>query len=203
MSADAEKEQERAYSPRLQEAIQLALTVHEIDQKQRRRSRDLPYITHPLTVAIILSRVTRDEDLIIAGILHDVVEDCEPPGRITVEYIRERFGDRVANIVADLTEPDKTLPWEVRKAQARDHILVMSHDSLLVKSADILHNISEMVDEIARTGDAAFSVFHASKSQIINNFRERLDRLRLAWPENPLLPEIETNVIALERNGAR
>ena len=63
------------YTQKIKEAIRVAIRVHEIDQKQKRKGKDVPYITHPLVVGLILARISEDEDVVVAGILHDTVED--------------------------------------------------------------------------------------------------------------------------------
>ena len=78
---------------RLEEAIIYATQLH---QGRVRKMSSIPYILHPLEVAQILSTMTDDEDVITAGVLHDIVEDTEG----TIEEIEEKFGKRVAELVA-------------------------------------------------------------------------------------------------------
>src|SRR5438445_65563 len=108
------------YSNKLQKAINFAIKVHK--GQTRKGKPDVPYVTHPLSVGIILSNAGAPEDIIIAGILHDTIEDCEPYGSITKEIITNEFGDQVAKMVNDVTEQDKTLSWEIRKQKAFEHI---------------------------------------------------------------------------------
>ena len=89
-------------------AIEVAAKAH---QRQVRKETDIPYITHPLSVGIILAKAGCCDDVIIAGILHDTVEDTS----ITLDYIRETFGAKVASIAEGCSEPDKSLAWEDRK----------------------------------------------------------------------------------------
>ncbi len=91
-------------------AVEVAVKAH---QKQSRKGTDTPYITHPLAVGIILAKAGCSDDVIIAGILHDTVEDTP----ITLDYIGDTFGNKVAGIVKGASEPDKSLPWEERKTQ--------------------------------------------------------------------------------------
>jgi len=137
----------------LNEAVNFAASVH---RTQKRKGSDVPYITHPLAVSLILSRVSKDDNVIIAGILHDTIEDCEPYGSITKNLIEKKFNPEIAAIVDDLTEQDKTLPWAIRKLAAFTHIKSMSHESLLVKSADVLHNLLSLNDDIETLGDKHF-----------------------------------------------
>lgn len=124
------------YAPLIQNAISFALKVHD---RQQRKGKALPYITHPLAVGLIVSRVTNDEDVIAAAVLHDTIEDCIPRGSVTKKVLADQFGERVARIVDDVSEKEKSLAWEKRKWQALQHIKSMDHDSLLVKGSDVLH----------------------------------------------------------------
>ena len=178
----------------LNKAVRFATEVH---RTQKRKGKDVPYITHPLAVALILSRATKDENIIIAGILHDTIEDCVPYGSITKEYLESEFNSDVARMVNDLTEEDKTLPWMERKIAALKHIPHMPHDSLLVKSADVLHNLSELNDDRAKDGEKVFEKFNARKDDTILRYQKLIPDIKNAWPENPLIGELELELTAL------
>jgi hypothetical protein len=179
------------YGKRLQDAIDLAIKVHEHDQKQKRKGKDVPYITHPLTVGLILSRAGASEEIVAAGILHDTIEDCEPYGSITEESIAKRFGDEVASLVASVTEQDKTLPWKERKERALEHVAHFSHGSILVKSADVLSNTSELYADFRVDGVATFERFNASGAESLIYTAKLIDALKNAWPESPLYADLE------------
>src|SRR3989338_7318819 len=104
--------------PFIRDALRFALETHEIYQKQKRKGKDIPYITHPLTVGLILARAGAWPHIIAGGILHDTMEDSVPEQKVTYEILSERFGPSVADIVRDVTEPDKDLPWAERKQEA-------------------------------------------------------------------------------------
>ena len=182
------------YTPLIHKAIDFAIKVHETDSKKKRKGKDIPYIVHPLTVALILSRVTDDEEIIIAGILHDTIEDCEPYGSVTVNTISEMFSPRVAELVNSVTEQDKNLPWKERKLQALNEIPKMTDDQLLVKTADVLNNLTELLEDINRNGLQAFSNFNASQEMTIDRYKNLELRLTSRWQNNPLLPELSNAV---------
>ena len=95
------------FTGRIEQAIALALRAHE--GQVRKGDGQLPYVVHPVTVALILSRYTGDEDTIIAGLLHDTLEDT----LVTKEEVERGFGERVRDMVLDVTEPDLPgLSWE-------------------------------------------------------------------------------------------
>lgn len=164
----------------------MAAVTHE---GQTRKWPKLTYIIHPLSVALILARVDASEEVIIAGVLHDVVEDSD--GEVTLDAIAEQFGTYVSELVGAVTEPDKSLPWDVRKQQALDHIPQMSRDSLLLKSADVLANMADMVDMVESGSQDVWSNFNGTKEQTFLNKQHQVEALARAWPENPLLPELQ------------
>jgi hypothetical protein len=193
-----------AYSARLQKAVRFATKTHEVYQKQTRKGKDIPYITHPLTVGLILARAGAPEDVVIAGILHDTIEDSPPAKKVTKEMIAERFGDNVAALVASVTEFHKDLPWEQRKLEAIAHIKKFSHESLLVKSADVIGNLTELIDDYERIGEAVWTRFNAPKEKILENARRVISMILERWPGNPLagdLREVDRRLNSREEAG--
>ncbi|MBI5467476.1 MAG: bifunctional (p)ppGpp synthetase/guanosine-3',5'-bis(diphosphate) 3'-pyrophosphohydrolase, partial [Candidatus Kerfeldbacteria bacterium] len=167
-----------------------AIKTHDVYQKQKRKGKDIAYITHPLTVALILSQANAPEDLIIAGILHDTIEDSVPQKKVTRAMLTERFGRRVADLVVSVTESSKSKTWEVRKRVARRHITKFSHDSILVKSADVIANVRELMDDYLRDGDQVFDRFHAEKEHVIANYGAVIALLLKRWPGSPLANDL-------------
>lgn len=176
------------YSSKIKKAIDFAIEVH---RDQNRKGKDVPYITHPMGVALIISLVSKDEDLICAGLLHDTIEDAEPYGSITKEQIEKEFGKKVSEIVNDLTEQDKTIMWEERKRQALAHVNDMPNDSLLVKSADVLHNITDQIADYKIERDMMFERFNAGKAQQLERYEKLISAVGNKWKENPLLDELK------------
>ncbi len=98
------------------EAIVFAVNAHSGMIRKRESS---PYILHPLEAAAIVGSMTSDEEVLAAAVLHDTVEDTDA----TLEDIRERFGDRVAALVASETEEkrpaeDRRATWRIRKEES-------------------------------------------------------------------------------------
>ncbi len=173
--------------------------THEGYQKQKRKGKDVPYLTHPLTVALILSRVHAIEDVIIAGILHDTIEDSIDEKKVSREMIESRFGTAVADLVESVTEQDKTLPWEERKEEALQHIATFSHDSMLLKSADVIANNAELLEDYAKEGEKTFERFNAPKEKSIPYTCRVIDALLVVWPENPLGEDLQAISAALQK----
>lgn len=172
------------FSEKIQEAIDFADSAHK---GQKRKVSNLPYVVHPLGVALILARLKTPEEIIVAGLLHDVIEDCG----VVLEEISEKFGTNVARIVDDLTEKNKNLPWETRKQKAIEHISEMKKDSLLVKSADILYNLSDIKRNFETYGDQVFKYFNAPKEKQLERYEKLIKALDKKMEKNPLLPEIK------------
>jgi (p)ppGpp synthase/HD superfamily hydrolase len=178
---------------KIQKAIKFAIKTHEVYQKQTRKGKDISYITHPLTVGIILSRFNASDDLVCAGILHDTIEDSIPEKKVTFEMLEERFGKDVAQMVLDVTETNKSLPWEERKKEAIEHIKKFSHDSLMLKSADVISNVSEIIDDYNKEGDSIFERFGCpkpKKENTIQNYLKVIKTILDCWPENPMKDEL-------------
>jgi len=175
---------------KIQKAIKFATKTHEIYQKQKRKGKDVAYITHPLTVGIILAIAGANEDVVCAGILHDTIEDSVEERKVDLKMIKDFFGENIAKLVLALTEEDKSLPWDERKRIAREHIKDFSSDAILVKSADIIANTRELIEDYKKDGGEIFARFNASKEKIIKNYLETMEALIKKWPENPLIEEL-------------
>ncbi len=180
------------YTQKIKDAINFATKTHEVYQKQKRKGKDIPYITHPLVVGLILARAGASEDVIVAGILHDTIEDSPPEKKVTPEMLAERFGEEVADLVNSVTEPNKELPWEERKQEAFEHVERLQNDSLLVKSADLISNISEIIADYQVEGDATFKRFNAPKTNIIRHYMRMVAAVVEKWPENPLIDDLRS-----------
>ncbi len=178
------------YTYKIQQAIHFAIAVHEEPVKQKRKGKDIPYITHPLTVGLILSQAGASEDVVVAGILHDTIEDCEPYGSVTRKMIAEKFGEHVAELVDSVTEKDKSLSWHERKEKALEEIRQFSHESLLVKSGDVLSNATELIADYKIDGDATFARFNAPKEELVAHTLHVIRTIVMAWGESPLANEL-------------
>ena len=146
-------------SERLNEAIRFAAEAHA---GQMRKMANTPYILHPMEVAVIIGSMTSDEDVIMAGLLHDTVEDCDVDPRV----IKEKFGPRVAALVQSETE-DKLSDrpaaetWQERKEES---LLMLEHtkdrDVKILWLADKLSNIRSFYREHLKQGDAVWQTLN-------------------------------------------
>jgi len=161
------------FSLAVESALQVSISAHE--GQTRRSATPTPYVVHPLHVAIVLARWGQDDDVIVAGLLHDVVEDC--PGW-TLTRVETEFGHYVARIVGELTE-DKSESWEERKRWAIDHAPHMSPQAATVKAADKLHNLQTLACELrtASSADEVWAKFRGGREKTLAMSRELVDAL--------------------------
>ena len=146
-------------STRLDEAIKFATEKHT---QQFRKRENTPYILHPLEAAAIAADLTKDEDVLIAAVLHDTVEDTDT----SVEEIQEKFGHRVAELVASETEkkredlpPEET--WEIRKKESLEHLRTTNDPAVkILWLADKVSNIRTIYKLYQKEGDSLWNHFN-------------------------------------------
>ena len=152
---------------RYAEAVAYASIAHAT---QTRKATDLPYICHLLGVSSLVLEAGGDEDLAIAGLLHDVAED--QGGEPRLNDVRNRFGDRVADIVEACSDslsedPTKKAPYEQRKRDHIEHLRHASDDVLLVTAADKLHNARAIHADLLVHGPNMLGRFNGTAEQIL------------------------------------
>lgn len=142
----------------LDRAIIFAVRAHSGTE---RRGKGFPYIVHPLEAVEIVATITPDQELLAAAALHDTVEDTD----VTVDMIREEFGERVASIVAGesdtfedgVSEEDS---WKTRKQAAIDRLAKAPLDTKIVALGDKLSNMRAIARDYAVIGDGIWDLFH-------------------------------------------
>jgi len=143
---------------RLFRAIQFAVDAHA---GQFRKGTAIPYVFHAVGVAQILAAAGCAEEVVVAGLLHDTVEDTS----VTLGEIRTVFGDEVARLVEGVSEPDKSDAWENRKQHTIDGLATAPTEVLLVTCADKLDNIRAIEHDLERVGASVWSRFSRPKAQ--------------------------------------
>lgn len=186
------------YTPLLHKAFHFAITVHEVNQKQKRKGKDVAYVTHPIHVGFILSKAGASDELIAAGFLHDVLEDSASKAKVTKEMLEQEFGAEVATLVASVSEKNRDLSWHERKEAALEEIRQFPHDSLMLKSGDVLSNTSELISDYEHDGNDTFKRFNAPKEQLIEHAQLVIQTIIKAWPENPLASDLANCHTGLE-----
>jgi len=157
-------------------AIDFATKAHS---GQYRKGTRIPYITHPLNIAKILIEQECPEQVIVAGILHDTLEDT----RVTADEIRDLFGSEVAALVEAVSEPNKSdHTWENRKAHTLKILRTALPEVLMISLADKLDNIKAIREDHEKTGDRIWKRFNRPKEKqqwyyeaILNVFFARLN----------------------------
>ena len=198
------------YSDRINHALAFAAKHHD---RQVRKGTRLPYLTHPANVAIILTRYGQDDDTVVSGILHDVIEDCVRE-RYTREMLEQRIGEKFGGPVletvlavthrvidddgVELSSDDRRTDYLDRLAQAGDR-------ARWVCAADKIHNASSLLADLKRTidPDSVWGRFSAGRDGTIRWYRDVFERLRALGFDAPIQRELEQTVIALERYGSR
>jgi (p)ppGpp synthase/HD superfamily hydrolase len=156
-------------------AIEFATKAHS---GQYRKGTKIPYITHPLNVARTLIHMECSEPVIVAGILHDTLEDT----RVTFDELQETFGEEIADLVNSASEPNKSdWIWENRKAHTLKHLKVASYEHLVLSLADKLDNIRSIREDHERVADKLWKRFNRPKEkqkwyyeELVGIFSERL-----------------------------
>jgi (p)ppGpp synthase/HD superfamily hydrolase len=146
-------------------AVEFATRAHS---GQYRKGTRVPYVLHPLRVAQILIEAESTDAVVVAGILHDTVEDTA----VTLADIREAFGGEVSRLVESVSEPDKRAPWEERKQHTIATLRSAGHDTLLIACADKLDNLRSMHRGERRAGPAFWDRFHRPREQQAWYYRE-------------------------------
>ena len=142
----------------------------EAHKEQVRKSTNIAYISHPFGVAALIIEAGGDEDQAIAGLLHDVAEDCGGESRLA--EIAQLFGDRVANIVRGCSDSlvvkeTQKVPWRERKVVHIEHLRSSDADVLLVTAADKTHNARAIATDIQSIGSKVWQRFNANQEQIL------------------------------------
>ena len=175
--------------PRLTERFNNALVfTAELHCHQTRKGKDeIPYISHLLGVASLVLEAGGDEDMAIAALLHDAVED--QGGYKTLDEIRGRFGDRVAHMVEgctdDFTGHNRTR-WCDRKVRYIQHLRDCSdEETRIVSLADKVHNARTVLLDYIEIGDSVFLRFTAGKEGTMWYYRALVDAFRHAESVRP------------------
>ena len=120
---------------KLQVAIEFATEAHG---DQKRKYTGEPYITHPIAVMEIVREVPHTDEMLVAAVLHDTVEDTP----VTLEEIKTKFGTKVAELVDGLTDVSRPEHGnrKTRKALDRAHLAKQNAEVQTIKLADLIHN---------------------------------------------------------------
>ena len=188
------------------EALQLASTLH---RTQTRKETPIPYIAHLMAVAGIVLEANAYhqfediEDLAIAALLHDSIED--QGDKIDLAEIKRRFGQKVYEIVLNCSDAiiertgQQKPPWRDRKRAYIDKIRTKPRETQIVSCADKLHNARSIMFDHDRIGDQVWERFTPEKEETLWYYEQLCEAFKEAWPENPLLPDLTAVVDRMRR----
>jgi (p)ppGpp synthase/HD superfamily hydrolase len=185
------------YSDRINHALAFAAKHHD---RQVRKGTALPYLTHPANVAIILTRYGQDDDTVVAGILHDVIEDCVREG-MSAEMLEERIGAKFGATVLDtvlmvthrkVDDDGVELSREDRRVDYLDRLATASDRARWVCAADKVHNGSAILADVRRTvdPDTVWGRFGGGKGVTIQWYARVHQRLQAVGFSAPIMDEL-------------
>src|SRR5271166_5570815 len=188
-----------ALGSRLQRAFRYAAEQHD---GQTRKQSAVPYLSHLMAVASLVLEAGGDEDMAIAALLHDVVEDCG--GLPRLREVRKQFGPRVAKIVEGCTDSfgEPKPEWVERK---KDYLREVKHadvETRLVSASDKLHNVRTILADYRQDGEAIWTRFSGKKEGTLWYYRALSDEYQRRSP-NRITRELAIAVAELERAVGR
>jgi len=194
------------YSDVINHAFAFAAKHHD---RQVRKGTKLPYLTHPANVAVILTRYGCSSDTVVAGILHDVIEDCVRDGyskEMLQQRIGDKFGAKVLETVLAVTyrrqdDDGVDLSTDERRADYLQRLAKASEEARWVCAADKVHNASSIVADLRRTVDpeSVWNRFGGGKAGTARWYRQVYDRLRDVGFTAPIMAELDQVSSELEK----
>jgi (p)ppGpp synthase/HD superfamily hydrolase len=181
--------------PRLQRAFRYAAEQHA---GQTRKQTAVPYLSHLMAVASLVLEAGGDEDMAIAALLHDVVEDCG--GMPRLREVGKEFGSRVAKIVEGCTDAfvEPKPEWLDRKKNYLREVKHADVETRLVSASDKLHNVRTILTDYRQQGEAIWARFSGKRDGTLWYYRALSDEYQQRSP-NRITRELEIAVAELER----
>jgi (p)ppGpp synthase/HD superfamily hydrolase len=169
-------------------ALRLAFAAHE----GQKRHEGVPYITHPVAVALMLAQNGFGEEVVAAALCHDVLEDTA----VAEDAMRQELGDTVTGIVKAVSY-DRSLPWKGQRERYIESVREAGESAMAVSLADKIHNAQSLLALHAAEGPAMWGKFSATKEQKLWFEEAMLAMLKEAW-QHPLVGEYEGLVAKLK-----
>ncbi len=159
----------------VEKALIFATKAHD---GQYRKGTDRPYILHPIETMAIAMAFSEDEDVLVAAVLHDTVEDTS----VTLKRIEREFGFRVAELVASVTEDKKrNLPpeatWRARKFEMLFRLKKADRDTKIIWFADCLSNMREIKKDYDSCGDDIWDRFNQQNKDMHGWYYKEIVRI--------------------------
>ena len=180
-------------SDRLMRGIATASRAHD---GHYRKGSGVPYISHPMSVMLIAASMTNDEDVLLAALFHDILEDV--PKNYSREQMENEFGPHVVEIVEGVTK-DSSLPsWQERADAYLEQVSRGSEESVIVAAADKFHNLSQTLEDLDRDGHALWERFRSTPSQQLWWYTSVRNVIAERLPDMPLLADLSVLIERLD-----
>jgi (p)ppGpp synthase/HD superfamily hydrolase len=190
------------YSSRYDDALVFAACAHRNQVRKGTPDPGVPYIIHPVHVAAILRAHGFDEDIVVAGLLHDTVEDCG----VDTGDITARFGQRVTDLVVAVSERKRDdggqrRPWRDRKLDQLDHLRSGGPSVAALKCADALHNAQATLGDLDRDGPSVWTRFNAGPADTCWYYRQLVVLCGEHLGDHAIVRELAITVERLETHA--
>lgn len=167
----------------IEKAMKFATRAHE---GQFRKGTQRPYIVHPIEVSEIVAKMTDDDEVICAAVLHDTIEDCEG---VSQRLLAQEFSEKVAYIVAQESE-DKSKSWMERKTFTIEHLRTAPREVQMVGLADKLSNMRDIDRDYPVAGERLWERFRMKDKAVIGWYYKGVrDALADAFQEEKMYQE--------------
>jgi guanosine-3',5'-bis(diphosphate) 3'-pyrophosphohydrolase len=166
----------------LEKAVRIAVLAHG---GKTRKGDGLPYIIHPVMVALKLAKHSFSDTVVASALVHDVLEDTKYPE----EKLQAELGTDVLQIVKAVTNDD-SLPWEEKKKRYVETVRNGPDGAKAVAAGDKIHNLESLLIAHAEQGPRLWKKFNRGKEQKIWFENEVLKMLKETW-QHPLINEYE------------
>ena len=178
-------------SPLVREALEKAKSAHA--GQVRNGSGGTPYVEHPVRVAALLDEHGYGQEVLVAALLHDVVEDSGT----TLDELREQFGGEVAGLVGAMTDDESIDDYRERKAEHRERIAAAPAEAMAIYGADKLTNSATLRAAYVEEGNAVRGEFKVPLELKLEIWKADLALLREKAPELPFLDQLEEELSRL------
>jgi (p)ppGpp synthase/HD superfamily hydrolase len=185
------------FSEKIELAINIAAKAHE--KQYRITKHKWPYVSHSFNVAMILSKYNFPEEVVIAGILHDIIEDTQ----YDISLIEKNFGKKVRKIVEAVSQPHD-MKFQERKKYQLNYLKNAPIEVKAVKTADKLHNLYSKIFALREKDNIFLKILDSSAKESLDGYKETLGVLRNGR-NHPILAELDKYIkeygVLLKKNG--
>jgi (p)ppGpp synthase/HD superfamily hydrolase len=176
---------------------QAAVAYAERKHAGQRRADGTPFILHPLEVAALLYEHGAPDDLIAAGVMHDLIEKTD----VSASDLRERFGRRIAALVLAVSDDDEIAGYAKRKTALRQQVSGAGDQALTLFTADKLSKVRELRRELAvdPNDSAARGRLRGLRARRLKHYQRSLALLEERQPDSALVRALRDELDALQR----